>query len=221
MLKLRKRMAQGQAMVEGTVCTVLVIAGLLIGMIFVTNTILLAMYKEKVAFVTQATARYATGLDKDWFGMRRDRLSNSALQDTVSSFFKRKLTQTGISVPANVTVERRVVGNKLYVVVKSITDPAGIIAIPLFCPTVKFSEVACSVVGDTTPPAVLGITFESSTKADAAGMGASMYLPAFGPGFNTAGKSVYISGPTNYYAVGINQGVTDFEGPRVLDRPRD
>lgn len=215
--QITNRQAHGQAIIEGTICTIMVFGFLILSLFFAVDLMVLATTKQKLALATQAATRQATELNKNWLGMERN-VDRQELQSEVQAVFAAQLKQLGVTTPARVFVRRQQIRNNHYCLVTSIVDAHNLVKLP-FWPRFAFTETACSVFANTTAPAVLGFTFASSNQSDAEGMGASMYLPAYGRGFNTKGPNVYIAGKMNYYGVGINQSVTTFRGPRQIVNP--
>lgn len=211
-----RRRCNGQGIVEGTVAIVILAGFVVGGVLLILGTANAGLYASRISCAAEAGARYATE-SSEWMGMRRPGYEDDAkLASQVQEVVNTTLNQMGLPA-GTVQVSRHTVGARRYLTVQVAVQHLGIVSGGILPAFINMTSSASSAYSDMTPPSVLGMTFEASSVPDAAGMGASMYLPAYGPGYNTKGEKVYIAGKMNYYSVGINESVTTFKGPRVIE----
>jgi hypothetical protein len=163
------RRQSGQGLTEGVAGLLLVTTGIVLGVLLLVNSGLLLFYKEKLAFVTDQTAKFAATLSSD----TRD--------DDTEKFAKELLGKVGLpSKQATVKVDDTTLAGQAAVSV-AITDNFGLFGNGEILPKASsLTDVAvCLGGGDANQPiGLLQIAPGDTVKPD---MSKSIFVPIVKP----------------------------------------
>lgn len=177
--------------------------GIVGSLLILSNLAVMLMYKQKIAYIAESGAKYVTRTT-EWLGARKPGYNDERINQEVKETVNSMLEQMGLPAASDVQIENTTVGSTRMVKVT-----LKIIGLKLLkggqFPQV-FATEETGIARSEAPPAVVGITFDGSSKG-------GIFLPAYGAGNHTPGPQTYPSTPMHIAYYGGNIAKGSLSGP--------